>query len=300
MPTDSVPQTTNSSYAGLPVTKAPNWHGLVAWDVLLNGLATGLFMVTGLCVLVDHAVFAPVGMVAFPVAWAVITADLVCLVLDLGDPLRFHHMLRVFKPSSPMSLGVWAVGGFGFFATVATFLYLLPIDNAVFDAARWVVFGIGFVLAMASAMYKGVLFSTTAQPVWRDGRWLGGYFTGTALVLGCAELLFLAIVLGNEPATHLLRHALTLLLGISLIPQALLLLDMRPALVRHFPRGTRLGFAAFVLIGGVVVPLGLLLVTGAPAALIVAIVLVLLANVVGRFAIVYIPHTFPRSLPEGG
>ena len=31
------------------------------------------------------------------------------LVLDLGDPLRFHHMLRVFKPSSPMSLGTWSL-----------------------------------------------------------------------------------------------------------------------------------------------------------------------------------------------
>ena len=34
------------------------------------------------------------------------------LVLDLGDPLRFHHMLRVFKPSSPMSLGTWSLAAY--------------------------------------------------------------------------------------------------------------------------------------------------------------------------------------------
>jgi hypothetical protein len=34
------------------------------------------------------------------------------LVLDLGDPLRFHHTLRMFKPSSPMSLGDLMLIGF--------------------------------------------------------------------------------------------------------------------------------------------------------------------------------------------
>ncbi len=27
-----------------PVTKAPDWHGIIAWDALLNGMATGLFL----------------------------------------------------------------------------------------------------------------------------------------------------------------------------------------------------------------------------------------------------------------
>jgi len=29
------------------------------------------------------------------------------LVYDLGRPSRFHHMLRVFRPTSPMNMGVW-------------------------------------------------------------------------------------------------------------------------------------------------------------------------------------------------
>ena len=31
------------------------------------------------------------------------------LIVDLGDPKRFHHMLRVWKPSSPMNLGSWTL-----------------------------------------------------------------------------------------------------------------------------------------------------------------------------------------------
>ena len=300
MQNPSIPPTVGASYAGLPVTKAPNWHALVAWDVLFNGLATGLFMVTVLCALAHPAVFAAVATVAFPVALVLLLVDLTCLVLDLGDPLRFHHMLRVFKPSSPMSLGVWALSAFGFFATAAAVLYLIPDNGTALTWVRGVVLGLGLVPALASAMYKGVLFTTSAQPVWRDARWLGGYLTGTALVLGGAELLFLAILLGDERAADLLRPALATLLAISIVPTALLLLDVRPVLVRAYAREVRLSVAGFVLVGGVVAPLGLLLVARAPAVLLVAVVLLVLANGVSRFALVYIPHTFHSSLPEGG
>ena len=35
-------------YADRPVTKAPNWHGLVAMDTLFNNMSTGLFLVAAL------------------------------------------------------------------------------------------------------------------------------------------------------------------------------------------------------------------------------------------------------------
>ena len=52
--------------------------------------------------------------------------DLALLVLDLGDPLRFHHMLRVFKPSSPMSLGTWSLTIYSLPLTVIVATELLP------------------------------------------------------------------------------------------------------------------------------------------------------------------------------
>ena len=33
-----------SGYADMTVTKVPGWHGIIAWDALLNGMATGLFL----------------------------------------------------------------------------------------------------------------------------------------------------------------------------------------------------------------------------------------------------------------
>src|SRR5262245_13838232 len=105
MHADSMQPATHSGYASGPVTKPPNWHGLVAWDMLFNNLTTGLFLVAAVGELAAPSAFASVAKVAYPIALVFLFADLLLLVVDLGDPLRFHHMLRVFKPSSPMSLG---------------------------------------------------------------------------------------------------------------------------------------------------------------------------------------------------
>ena len=36
-------------YAGRAITHAPAWGGLVAWDLLFNGISTGLFLVAVRC-----------------------------------------------------------------------------------------------------------------------------------------------------------------------------------------------------------------------------------------------------------
>src|SRR5277367_3342035 len=114
-----------SGYANMPVTKVPGWHGTIAWDALLNGMATGLFMVAAVTELAAPAVFTPVSKVAYPVALVLLLVDLGLLVSDLGDPLRFHHMLRVFKPRSPMSVGTWCLVIFSLPLTAAAGLSLL-------------------------------------------------------------------------------------------------------------------------------------------------------------------------------
>ena len=40
-------------------------------------------------------------------------ASLYLLIADLGRPERFHYMLRVVKPSSPMSVGTWILTAYG-------------------------------------------------------------------------------------------------------------------------------------------------------------------------------------------
>ena len=152
----------------MTVTKVPGWHGIIAWDALLNGMATGLFLAAAVSELAAPAVFLRVAKVAYPVALVLLLVDLGLLVLDLGDPLRFHHMLRVFKPSSPMSLGTWCLTIFSLPLTAAAGFSLLAELGWDFEWARIAAVVVGLLPGFASAAYKGVLLSTNAQPGWKE------------------------------------------------------------------------------------------------------------------------------------
>jgi Ni/Fe-hydrogenase subunit HybB-like protein len=293
MRTDHMPVTNGPGYANGPVTKAPDWHGLVAWDLLFNNLTTGLFLVAATCDLAAPAVFTPVARVAYPVALVFLIADLLCLVLDLGDPLRFHHMLRVFKPSSPMSLGTWCLTIYSFPLTVAAALSLLPEGGADPEWVRKLAVVLGLLPALGSALYKGVLLSTNAQPGWRDARWLGAYLTNSALMLGCAEMLALSVLMGQERAAAALRTALGLLLVLNVIPLGLLLANLRPVLARRYTREQLWRVGLLTLGGGTLIPLCLVLVGGSPPLTLGAVVLILLGSLAIRFLIIRIPHASP-------
>src|SRR5436309_5837251 len=130
-----------------------------------------------------------------------------------------------------MSLGTWCLTVYSIPLTAAAALSLLP-EGAAVDWARKLAVILGLLPALGSAAYKGVLLSTNAQPGWRDARWLGGYLTNSALLLGCAELLALSVLLGQASAAASLRPALRLLLVLNVIPLGLLVLNLRPVLAR--------------------------------------------------------------------
>src|SRR6201996_6750547 len=250
-----------SGYANMPVTKVPGWHGIIAWDALLNGLATGLFLAAAVSELAAPAVFTRVAKVAYPVALVLLLVDLGLLVLDLGDPLRFHHMLRVFKPSSPMSLGTWCLTIFSLPLTAAAGFSLLAELGWDFEWARLTAVVVGLLPGFGAAAYKGVLLSTNAQPGWKDARWLGGYLTNSAFMMGCAELLILSALMGQTQATAILRTAVLVLLVLNVIPLVLLFQNLRPAHALVYTRGQQ--WRAGVLIAaGALIPLGLMLLNG--------------------------------------
>jgi Ni/Fe-hydrogenase subunit HybB-like protein len=279
-----------SSYATGPVTKAPAWHGLVAWDMLFNGMTTGLFLVAAISELVASDVFTSMAKIAYPVALVLLLVDLLFLVLDLGDPLRFHHMLRVFKPSSPMSLGTWCLTIYSLPLTVAAAISLLPAGWMTLEWVRRLAVVIGLLPALGSAVYKGVLLSTNAQPGWKDARWLGGYLTNSALMLGCAEMLVLSVLMKHARAAAILRPALGLLLVLNLIPLCLLAVDLRTMLSRIYTRWELCGVGALSLGGGVLIPLFLLCVVGSLLFTLSAVMFILQGSLVIRFVIVKLPH----------
>jgi hypothetical protein len=117
------------------------------------------------------------------------------LIADLGRPARFLSMLRVFKPQSPMSVGVWALVGFSGGAAAAAFAGFLSdrygpslavrvLENA--GQAASLAFGLPF------SNYTGVLIGATAIPVWnRNAADLPLHFgaSGLGAAVGLLELL---------------------------------------------------------------------------------------------------------------
>lgn len=288
--------TVPSGYASATVTKPPEWHGIIAWDALLNGMATGLFMVAAVAGLAAPSTFTTVAKAAYPIALALLLVDLLCLVLDLGDPLRFHHMLRVFKPRSPMSVGVWCLTIFSLPLTAAAALSLLSQLGMGFEWARKPAVILGLPLGFASAAYKGVLLSTNAQPGWKDARWMGGYLTNSALALGCAELLAVSVVMGETRAAAMLRVALIALIAVNVIPLTLLYANLRPTLALYFTRRQRRLVGGLILAAGTLVPLGLLLAGGGALFTLAAVISFLLGSLAIRLVYVKIPHTTPLKM----
>jgi hypothetical protein len=296
--TPSPEQGSQSGYANMTVTKVPGWHGIIAWDALLNGMATGLFLAAALSELAAPAVFMRVAKVAYPVALVLLLVDLGLLVLDLGDPLRFHHMLRVFKPSSPMSLGTWCLTIFSLPLTAAAGLSLLAELGWDFEWARITAVVVGLLPGFASAAYKGVLLSTNAQPGWKDARWLGGYLTNSALLMGSAELLVLSALMGQTQATAILRTAVLVLLLLNVIPLALLFANLRPvhALLYTTAQQWRVGA---LIAAGTLIPWGLMLFNRDLLFLSVAVIVLLAQSWLIRAVYVKIPHTSPLEVRSG-
>jgi Ni/Fe-hydrogenase subunit HybB-like protein len=285
-------------YANTEVTKAPNWHGLVAWDMLFNNLTTGLFLVTAAGELARPDLFAPLSAWAYALALAFLLCDLACLVLDLGDPLRFHHMLRVFKLSSPMSLGTWCLTIYSLPLTLIVAIDVIPGWREALGPIRALLVVAGILPALGSAAYKGVLFSTSSQPAWKDARWFGAYLVSSALMLGVAELLTLALLLGQHRAAGVLRLALGLLLVLNLIPLRMLVAELRTALERSQTRPELIRLATIGVGIGSLLPLGLCLVTTATPPLLVAVGLILAGSLSIRYALVKLPHLLRGRVAE--
>jgi hypothetical protein len=254
-------------------------------------MATGLFLAAAVSELTAPAIFRPVAKVAYPVALVLLLVDLVLLVFDLGDPLRFHHMLRVFKPGSPMSVGTWCLTIFSLPLTAAAALSVLAEFGFDFEWARILAVVVGLLPGFGAAAYKGVLLSTNAQPGWKDARWLGGYLTNSALLIGCAELLLLSAMLGPTQAGAILRSAFIVLLVLNVIPLGLLFRNLQPAHARLYTREQQWRAGALIFAGGTLIPVGLTLVNGGLLFTLGSLIFLLLASWVIRFVYVKIPHT---------
>ena len=99
-----MPDVEFTSYYGRPVVKASPWENDIPAYLFLGGLAAGSSLLAAGADLTGRPALRRAGRLG---ALGGITVSFAALVHDLGRPARFVNMLRVAKPTSPMSVGTW-------------------------------------------------------------------------------------------------------------------------------------------------------------------------------------------------
>jgi formate-dependent nitrite reductase membrane component NrfD len=233
--------------------RPPEWTWYIVPYFFLAGRTGGSYAIATLLRLRGERWDEPAARLGYYAAFLTFLPCPILLTVDLGEPLRFWHMLVNttpgaggvnFKPWSPMSLGSWALVVYGLFVTV-TFVEVLVHDRALrlrlADRAVGLLDGMpgklwnvaGAVLATFVAGYTGVLLAVSNQPIWSDTWALGGLFLASGLC-GSAALLTLlvryrpdaqpsigALVLSERLFT-LLEFVLIVLFALTLIPNGTL------------------------------------------------------------------------------
>jgi hypothetical protein len=182
-----VPDATFTSYYGRPVVKPAPWGVDIPVYLFLGGLAGGSSLLAAGASATDRPALRRTGRLG---ALAALSASMYFLVHDLGRPARFHHMLRVAKPTSPMSVGTWILTAYGPMAVLAGVAELRPwLPRFVRDGLLGGLLGVGAtpagaaaaLLAPAVASYTAVLLGDTSTPTWHAGhRELPFVFVGSA------------------------------------------------------------------------------------------------------------------------
>lgn len=205
-----VPPAHFTSYYGRPVVKASPWEWDIAAYLFLGGVAGGSSLLAAGADLTGRTAMRRTGRLGALVS---IAASLFFLVRDLGRPSRFHHMLRVVKPTSPMSVGTWVLTAYGPFAGLAGAAELRPLmPRFLRDGLVGRLLGLSATpaglaaaaVAPAVASYTAVLLADTATPTWNAARGeLPFVFVGSAAAASAGLGLVGSPVAEAAPARRL-------------------------------------------------------------------------------------------------
>ena len=186
------------SYYGLPVLNAPVWETLdIAGYLFLGGLAGGSSLIAAGAELTGRPALARASKVG---ALGAISLSLGALIHDLGRPARFLNMLRVFKVTSPMSVGTWILSAY---APLVGLAAASEVSGRAPRAGRAATLGAAG-LGPAVASYTAALIADTAVPVWHDAhRELPFVFVGSAAMAAAGLGLLGAPIAETGPARRL-------------------------------------------------------------------------------------------------
>jgi formate-dependent nitrite reductase membrane component NrfD len=188
-------------------TEPPHWRWLIVLYFFIGGIAGGCFFLAALVQVLGRPADRGLVRLGYYIAFIGVVVSGILLIVDLGRPDRFWHMMiqsqtgrPMFKYWAPMSVGVWGLLVFG----ACTFLASLGGLHEG-GRVRWPIAGrltrppistivavVGGIAGFFIAGYTGVLLSVTNRPVWADSSWLGALYLFSAASSAAAVLILLA------------------------------------------------------------------------------------------------------------
>jgi formate-dependent nitrite reductase membrane component NrfD len=201
----------------MPLLQSADWPLLIDLYFFLAGLAGGAFVIATIADLLGGERNRSVVRVGYYLALLAVIPCPIFLIVDLGVPSRFLHMLMSVKPDqaigaaainigsfhvkpfSPMNMGSWALLGFSALAFLAALSVFLEDAKRGRDlsAFRTTVGVIGGFFGFFLAAYPGVLLGATARPLFQNGSFLGALFLAVGASTGAAAIALILSFLGQ-------------------------------------------------------------------------------------------------------
>lgn len=201
------------------VALPPHWGWWIILYFFFGGLAAGSYFIATILEMIGDPRDDDAVRLGYKLAFPLVVLCGLLLIVDLGKPLRFWHMLiqserplvPMFKAWSPISVGTWVVTAFALFSFVSFVGVLIQERRIGWDplvrADRWarsrprpfaVLWGIlGAFFGFFLAGYTGVLVTGTSIPFWHNARLMGALFLASAASTSYALLILLLMRRGR-------------------------------------------------------------------------------------------------------
>lgn len=188
------------SYYGRPALKASPFGWKTSGYIFLAGLSGSAQILGTLADLTGSPGMRPVVANARYTAMVGATLGPMLLIGDLHTPSRWYNMLRIFRSTSPMSIGSYVLSGFGAFSALTLGAHWLGMRRtASVTQVPAALAGAGM------SVYTAALLSSTSTPLWAAAPRLMSVRFGSSAMATAAATLSLAERAGGRP-----RNAATL------------------------------------------------------------------------------------------
>jgi formate-dependent nitrite reductase membrane component NrfD len=189
-----------TTYYGQPQLKRSHWGVRVALYIFIAGLSGAAQMIAAAADLAGGESCRGTVRRGRHIALLAVAVGPPLLIADLHTPQRFYNMLRIFRRTSPMSIGTYVLSSFSLFSIVTAFAQLMAERNG----GGWnrLARTAQLPAALAGAgmtTYTAALLAATSTPLWAAApRALGVQFAGSAIAAAAGALQLAGRIDGDD------------------------------------------------------------------------------------------------------